>query len=165
MKWTSINTLLSVAAGLTAVLSSPWTALLIVLAIAGWMGQAFYETNKTRKRIEGNPPVVMPTPQEIDAALERLRLVIDASRDSGPIRLPLRLVNDDDRAKCEVLNVTLMDDPEPMVILRRRDSNDAPPHTVDCEECHVSETYPHGNDAAHSAHLNTHPERCKVVTA
>ncbi len=39
----------------------------------------------------------------------------------------------------------------------------APAVMVDCEECHVTETYPYGNDAVNSPHLAEHPERCQVV--
>lgn len=36
--------------------------------------------------------------------------------------------------------------------------------TVECEECLVTEIYQIGNNAAESAHLLTHPERCHVRT-
>jgi hypothetical protein len=36
---------------------------------------------------------------------------------------------------------------------------------VNCDQCAVTETYPVTNDAARSPHLNTHPERCRVIGA
>jgi hypothetical protein len=124
--WTIFYTAMALCAFVASVMLSPWAALFIVVACAGFLYQACCDSRRIQQATAAIVPVDanMPAPYEIEAAVRRLRRILDSEG----------FVPD-------------------------------PPGGVDvhCEQCEVTEHYVYSSNAAESAHLLEHPERCRVT--
>lgn len=131
----SVATLITATANIEGTNMQPAAQWFFTGAIISLFAAIIIGYNRPSRYITAKPTHVakdlarMPSPQEIEDTIRRVRAFIN-----------------DERGTAAGLQ------PQP--------PNGA---IVECEECHVKEVYPRGNDAAQSAHLNEHPTRCKVT--